>query len=626
MTYSIVAVTGHIDHGKTSLVKKLTGVDTDSNPEEKRRGITIDLGFASFRYGEHEFALIDAPGHQKYIGNLLAGVSHVDIGLLVVAADQGIQEQTLEHAAILKALGTSKLLVVISRIDLVDSSVCDELKEELEWFLSEQGFSDFPVAQLSTVSGVGVENFKQRLCDLVGNREPPKSRLFRMPIDRVLSIPGRGTVVAGTIWNGEVCVGDAVEQAGTSSTLRVRELEVHGVPAEKSIAGRRTAINVTGDGSERLSRGDELVTPSTARATKRLLIDMDMFHDASTFKMPATIQLHIGTTAREARVSGVGQLQGNESGVVVVDLAEPVVATFGQFCLFRKPYPVGSFAGGRVLTSLPHSARPRRRQLELGRLLSNSPPLHRLAAWIDYCGEARIDSTELEFQLGIPATTLADCVTSGIDQGMFARAGDQEIVSSALVDRIETNVIELLARQSQDSENAWIEEHSLAERGRSYGSINAARQAIDQALRGKRLVKSNNMIAIASDETVLSKKQQLHMTEILESFRESRMPPTTKELAERLEISKSAVDSLVRFATQQSVLTDIGKGFLISSDVLNQLLTELRELFEQSPQRKVAEIRDKWSMTRKHAIPLLEYCDKMKITVRQGDYRMAGQL
>ncbi|MGB4707160.1 MAG: selenocysteine-specific translation elongation factor, partial [Fuerstiella sp.] len=262
MSYTIVGVIGHIDHGKTSLVAALTGVDTDTHPEEKRRGITIDLGFASFKEGDHQFALIDAPGHQKYIGNLLAGVSGIDVGLLVVACDQGIQEQTLEHAAILSMLGVQRLVVVQSRIDLVTDAVRAELAEELEVFLDDFGFQNVPMVPVSSVTKVGISELKTLLCEIADTIEVrPSGQFFRMPVDRVFSMPGRGCVIAGTVWSGMLKTGDNLELANSGTMVRVREIEVHGEAVDDSRVGYRTALNVTGVSVSDVERGDELIQP-----------------------------------------------------------------------------------------------------------------------------------------------------------------------------------------------------------------------------------------------------------------------------------------------------------------------------------------------------------------------------
>ncbi len=285
MSYTIVGVIGHIDHGKTSLVAALTGIDTDTHPEEKRRGITIDLGFAAFNHGDHQFALIDAPGHQKYIGNLLAGVSGIDVGLLVVACDQGIQAQTLEHAAILQSLGVEKLIVAISRIDLSDDATLAELREELEVFLGDYGFAEIPIVPVSSVSGAGIDALKEQLCSFARDSDRVAGSHFRLPIDRVFSVEGRGCVVAGTTWSGQVAVGDTVQIAGTDKTARVREIECHGEVIQHSRLGQRTAMNLAGVSANELTRGDELVTPGTHRTATRVLVDLQMFRETQPLRL-----------------------------------------------------------------------------------------------------------------------------------------------------------------------------------------------------------------------------------------------------------------------------------------------------------------------------------------------------
>lgn len=626
MTYTIVGVIGHIDHGKTSLVAALTGVDTDTHPEEKRRGITIDLGFASFSEDEHQFALIDAPGHQKYIGNLLAGVSGVDVGLLVVACDQGIQAQTLEHAAILKSLGVRKLIVAISRIDLSDESTLAELTEELEVFLADYGFTEIPIVPLSSVTGQGMDQLKEMLCEYARTSERMASTSFRLPIDRVFNVEGRGCVVAGAVWSGQVNVGDTVQIAGTETTARVREIEVHGAEVQTSMLGHRTAVNLVGVSASDLARGDELVAPNTHRSTTRLLVDAEMFQETSPLRCPSTIQLHTATTSCSARVSGARKLDPGERAIVVVETDDPIVATFGQQCLFRKPYPVGSFAGGRVVAAIPVELRTKRSLLELGRNLLQDSKTDRLVAWVDYFGEIDCDPDWLETQLCIEPAEFDALVTAALQQQTVIRLSpdDRHLYSPSALENSRRYIIKLLTAQAAETDDAWSVEDSVIERARTTGSKRLIQLAIKQLVDEKQLVRLGRMIAVASDETRLSKKQRALIDRIISLYQGSRTPPTLKELAQQTGTTIDSVSSLVRFLAQQDLLTDLGKGFLFSTDVFRSLCGELNELLAESPEQPVAAIRDRWQLTRKHAIPLLEYCDRSGVTVRSGDMRTAG--
>ncbi len=625
MSYTIVGVIGHIDHGKTSLVAALTGTDTDTHPEEKRRGITIDLGFASYTQGDHRFALIDAPGHQKYIGNLLAGVSAVDVGLLVVACDQGIQAQTLEHAAILQSLGVEKLIVAMSRVDLSDEKTRNELSEELDLFLADFGFHDIPKVAISSPSGEGIEQLKSLLVDFARVSQRSAPSIFRMPIDRVFTIEGRGCVVAGTLWSGTVSVGDHVQLSRTGQVVRVRELEVHGESVTESQVGFRTAMNLAGTSAVDIVRGDELVAEGTHRPMSRMVAEMRMFRDAGAMRLPSTVQVHTATTSCEARLAGNKQIEAGEQAVVVIDTDQPIIATYRQQCLFRRPYPVGSFAGGRVLGSVHASGGQTRRLLELGEKLVDGDAEARLAAWVEFHGEMQVDDEWFQLQLGVPPQSIDSLIKSGLDAGLFQRPlNNRWLISSAAIERIRRFVLKLLRHQAEATDDAWLVEESVMMRASSTGSPEIIRWVIDGLVQKGTLVRVNAMVAVASDQTTLSKKQKARMDQILAMYRESRKPPTLKEAASELSTTIENVASLIRFATGQKLLIDLGDGFFIADRMFRVLCRELSDLFDASSACSVADIRDRWQITRKHAIPLLEYCDRVGVTIRDGDHRKAG--
>ncbi len=623
MSYTIVGVIGHIDHGKTSLVAALTGVDTDTHPEEKRRGITIDLGFASYTDGEDQFALIDAPGHQKYIGNMLAGVSAVDVGLLVVAVDQGIQAQTLEHAAILQSLGVKNLIVAMSRVDLAAAGQQEELAEELELFLAEFGFHDIPKIPISTVTGEGLDALRNQLRQMARTTDRPQQGPFRMPVDRLFTIEGRGCVVAGTPWSGSVKLGDQVELVRTGQLARVRELEVHGHDVETSRVGMRTAINLAGIASSDFERGDEIITPQSHPACTRFLVELTMFADASELRCPATVQWHTAATSCEATIRGIRRASAAERAIVVVDAERPLVATFGQACLFRKPYPVGSFAGGRILACLDRGDRKMTRLLELGQKLAKGQGAERLTAWIDYRGEIDIDPAWMHLQVGIAPAEWGAVVNACVKDSSVQKLSDERLVSTESIKRTGRFMIKLLSQQMESGEDAWMNEDAVVRRAASLASPLVVSHVIEQLIDEKQLVRFNSLLALATESTTLSKKQRMKMEQILDAYRDNRTPPTLKELAQATDSTVDSVTSLVRFASQQRILLEIGGGFFIASETMSVLGRELRELLRGGPQ-SVAAIRDHWGVTRKHAIPLLEYCDRMGITQREGDARSAG--
>ncbi|MEZ6130346.1 MAG: selenocysteine-specific translation elongation factor [Planctomycetaceae bacterium] len=627
MTYTIVGVIGHIDHGKTSLVAALTGVDTDTHPEEKRRGITIDLGFASFSAGDHRFALIDAPGHQKYIGNLLAGVASIDVGLLVVACDQGIQAQTLEHASILKTLGVTRLVVALSRIDLASEDIQAGLREELELFLDDFGFTDVPMVPVSSIQKTGLDKLQEQLCCFADTIEArPVGSYFRMPVDRVFSMPGRGCVIAGTVWSGTVSVGDRLQLADSGQEVRVREVEVHGEAVDSSRVGYRTALNVTGVSVSDVQRGDELIQADVFRHSHHLLLEVRTFANCPELRCPATVQLHLAATACAAKITGIRRLQPAQSTVVVVETDAAVVATFGQKCLLRLPYPVGTIGGGSVLAVLGEETKRTRKLIELGERIALADASERLTAWMTFLTEVEPTPAWLELQLGICAgddqeTAKASALQSG---SILPLPGTTRLVSAVAVERIQRHLVDLLTRQAECTRDAWLVEESAIQQSRSFGSAELIRWCVQNLVDDGKVVRLGKVIAVASDENALSKKQQARMEKVVAAFDGNRSPPSLKELCDQLQLPLETVTSLTRFGVQTGMLLDTGNGLLLSASVFRDMCTELGELFQQKNELTASEIKDQWQVTRKHAIPFLEYCDRQGVTVRKGDVRIAG--
>ncbi|MEQ1824620.1 MAG: selenocysteine-specific translation elongation factor [Pirellula sp.] len=629
MTYTIVGVTGHIDHGKTTLVRLLTGVDTDSLPEEKRRGITIDLGFASYRDGDHQFALIDAPGHQKYIGNLLAGVSSIDVGLLVVACDQGIQEQTLEHASILRGLGLSALIVVISKADLVKTFTIKQLSEELEFFLSDLGFSELPIVPVSCVSGDGIAQLKSLLCQCAIRLEENANKVFahaqsevRIPIDRVFKVEGRGLVVAGSLWSGKISVGDTLQRAGTNDIFRVREMEVHGESVESSKAGMRTAINLVGPTNVDLCRGDELVSPGSYHTSDRLVICLEVFSEASEIRCPCKIQLHTATHSCSARILGLKSLVPGTKVVAIVNPEEPIVATLMQACLFRCPYPVGSFASGRVMAAIDSRRFKNRDLMEFGKKLIDANPSDRLLAWVELYGELEVNTYFGLYQVGVSEDELAEMVTALAANRRLIKLG-AKLISVEASNNAKLRILKIL-KNRKGAEQAWISEKSLLDQTLPSGTAVLIAWGVEQLITEGKLVRINGMIALGTEGDILTNKQRRQLEVIIALFEGARMPPTMKEISASLKLSSDAVSSLIRFAVQRELLIDLGNGFCVSTGIFRIFCRELFAIFTVDQSASVSCIRDRLQLTRKYVIPLLEYCDRVAITVRKNDHRNAG--
>lgn len=629
MTYSIVGVIGHIDHGKTSLVAALTGQQTDTHPEEKKRGITIDLGFASFRHGDHQFAMVDAPGHQKYVGNLLAGVSAIDIGLLVVASDQGIQAQTLEHAAIIQSLGVNNLVIALSRIDLATKERIEQVSEEVEFFLAEYGFQQVCQVRTSVPNQLGINDLREQLMAFARSAPRTASGHFRMPIDRVFKKEGRGSVVAGTPWSGKVGVGDQLQLLPSQETVRVREVEVHGESVEQSEAGFRTALNLVGASNNTLARGDELVSVHHLEPTNRFVVQLKPYSETKPIKCPTTIQLHTATTSCSARLIGPKSLLPGQSATVVVETSRELITDYSQPLLVRQPYPVGSLAGGFFLATLgPKRAQgtrtlPTREAIEFGEKLCDEDPQKRLMAWVDREGAMIPTQIFLQSQIGVELSAQSEFLQNCRDSKFFICQQDL-FVSPKQVAVAERMILRYLERLTGQKDSAWIHEDALIKNLTARIKPVVASLGLNNLINCKSAVKLNRLIALASDTNLLSKKQKAAMDRMLNSLKNSRTPPSTKELTVETGLSTEAVQSLLRFASEQGVIVEISPQLHYDADTIESMLLELRTSLSQKSRLSVAEIRDLWQVTRKYAIPLLQYCDQQKYTVRDTDHRTSG--
>lgn len=621
-SYTIVGVIGHIDHGKTSLVAALTGIETDTNPEEKRRGITIDLGFASFEDHGDEFAMIDAPGHQKYIGNLLAGVSSIDVGLLVVACDQGIQAQTMEHAAILRALGVNSLVVALSRCDLANAEQMAETKSETELLLEDIQIEDYEILFTSTQTGQGLDELRSLIKKRRRSSNRQKDGGFRMPIDRVFNKDGRGTIVAGTTWSGEVQTGEELMIARNSLPVRVREIEIHGRNENRSVAGYRTAMNLAGINAHLIRRGDELITPRKFRETSRILAAITVFDHSGSIRCPSEYHLHTATTHCETRLIGSRILEPGVETEVVLHTSQPILFSYDQPFLLRRPYPVGSCAAGRFLSPLEDVESKTSIILKHAAPFKQKDPSSRFRSLIELRGELDPNEPALQAQLGLTQEELANVVQETKHEPLIVKH-EQHFLSRQSVDTAKSQILKRLTKQISDAD-AWLSEEALSHYSNLRSTSSATKIAIAELTKEKKIVHSNGLLALRSDSTTLSKKQASALVLVLKTMEDNRTPPSLKELADLTDQPQPTLISLLRYAEQQKTIEQIDNGLYYSATMLMIFRSELISLFDEEPQRSVAEIRDHLKITRKYAIPLLEYFDSRGFTVRSGDTRQAG--
>ena len=436
----LIGTAGHIDHGKTRLVGQLTGVNTDRLPEEKARGISIDLGFAHIADGDLRIGVVDVPGHERFVRNMFAGATGINVAVLVVAADDGVMPQTREHLEIMDLLGIPTGLIALTKIDLVDEDLVELAKLDIEEAVAGTFLEDAPVIPVSSETGKGIDELRQRLLETCREISLPESLpLFRLAIDRVFSITGHGTVVTGSVLSGDVQVGTSLDLWPEGRSVRVRSVERHGEQTEEAGSRQRTAINLAGVKHEEVSRGCELATAGYLQTTRRLLVDLRVLTSSPmTLKDRVEVNLHIGTREVETRVILKGRrLEPGQRGYAELRLSAPIVAAFGQRFILRRVSPAVTIGGGRILDpAIPDLLRIRDIETLAGNLDSDSAA-DRLSVYLGQRDSIRSADLTIASAVGLMPDELDEQLTQLREVGSIVKLGERDRTFEIHIDRLE---------------------------------------------------------------------------------------------------------------------------------------------------------------------------------------------
>ncbi|OLC68321.1 MAG: selenocysteine-specific translation elongation factor [Gemmatimonadetes bacterium 13_1_40CM_4_69_8] len=622
----VIGTAGHIDHGKTALVKALTGVDTDRWEEEKRRGITIDLGFAPLPLGDQvQASVVDVPGHEGFVRNMLAGATGIDVALLVIAADEGIMPQTEEHLAIVELLGVPRGIPVITKRDLVEPEWLDMVRADVTDRLKASRVRWEDPVTTSAVTGEGLDGLRSALRQVAQDLiERPAADLFRLPIDRVFAVAGAGTVVTGSTWSGTVAVGDAVRLLPLEREARVRSIEVHGQAADRAVPGRRTALALVGVDKSELARGHVAVTGAGWRATTML--------DAAVELLPAArkpiasrtrLRVHLGTAEVLARVVQVRSIGPGERGLARLILETPLVARGGDRFVLRSFSPVTTIGGGVVLDPFP-APRPRLRQR---RIAADQPPVERLRLLALEAGLAGLPVASLSVRLGF----LPERVTAVIEAAADLLTAGDTVVALGVVTAEAARLANVLRR--------YHEEHPL-DPGMSLQALRAAVGApapppavVDAVLEvgtggreGKAKLEIVGSVArLAGWRPAFDARTSDLRETLTRRLVEARWQvPTLGEL-ER-EFPGAPLRALLAHLAREGAAEQIDQERYAARQALEAFRTSLEAALAELGQATPAELRDRFGLTRKYLIPLLEWADRRGITRRAGDARVLARL
>ena len=606
----IIGTAGHIDHGKTAIVRALTGIDTDRLPEEKRRGITIDLGFAPLELPNVGIAgVVDVPGHEAFVRTMLAGATGIDLALLIVAADEGVMPQTREHLAILGLLGIRGGVVALTKRDLVDDDWLDLVRLDLAETLVGTPLADAVVVPTSVVTGEGLAELRDSLAAAAA-RVVPRSGddVFRMPIDRVFTVRGTGTVVTGTVWSGTLVRDAVVRLLPDDRTARVRGLQAHGTSIDTVRPGTRLAVALAGVDHDSISRGAVMVVDPGWHPSRVLRADVTLLGGLGTLLSPrASVRFHLGTTEVGARiVTPGGPLAAGETKAARVVLDSPIVARAGDRFVIRGGSPVGTLGGGVITDPNPSHRRPR------PWTGAHATPAARLQLTLAEAAGDGLAIDDLPVRLGVSATAvaalLADLDESPVQLGrrLFATAERERLVAQL------TTLVDAHHGRQPLEPGATLQ----TIRAQLAGRPELVDDAVATAVRRELVTVEGGLIRRPTWAPRLSTAQQALKATLVDALRSAgQEPPSLSELGST---HGPSVAPLLRMLEREGAVVPVESDRYYARDALDSLVGRLRAGMDPGREYSPSELRDVIGLSRKYLIPFLEYCDRVGITERRA--------
>ena len=629
----VVGTAGHIDHGKTALVKALTGTDTDRLPEEKKRGITIDLGFAEMEHRGVHFGFVDVPGHERFVKNMLAGASGIDLVLLVVAADEGVMPQTREHFEICRLLGVRTGIVAVTKSDLADPETMYIVIAEIAELVAGSFLENVDVVRVSARSGSGIDDLKNALANAAKNVPLRSDRLVsRLPVDRVFTKKGFGTVVTGTLASGTPSEGNELDLLPEGRVVRVRSIQTHGRAVKKAVPGNRTAINLAGIDHTHVTRGMTLAEKGVLRPTLAFDAEVEVLRDtAHPLRSRQRVRVHIGSAevlARLAILNEAGEVAPGRKGYVQFRLESPVTAVYGDRFVVRSYSPQATIAGGIVLDNFPERHK-KRGFAETIIFLKNlvraaEDPDQLLADLVSSSGPKGLEIADVRARTGWNEELLKASIAANEGRVM---AFEGILISNTAFAAVKEMIRKRIeAFHKREPLAAGLNLETL--RKSALISVPAAvvQNAIAELAKEKLIAVDGDIVRVSKREQQLSPEEAAAKARFAKILSEAKLePPKIGEIM-------AGVASLAHAKARQvfQLLLDEGSArkvtdeFYFFTNSLRDLETRLKDFASRSADRTidVAQFKELAGVSRKYAIPLLEYFDREKVTVRSGDKRI----
>jgi len=629
----ILGTAGHIDHGKTSLIKALTGIDADRLPEERRRGMTIELGFAGLTIDDYQFGVVDVPGHERFVRTMVAGATGIDIALIVVAADDSVMPQTIEHVEILHLLGVNHAVVAVTKIDTVDEDMVELVAEEVQELLSDTPLQGASICPVSSTAGTGLEDFKRTLVSIAeGIEGAPTKTPFRMAVDRAFTVQGRGTVVTGSILRGEVSSGDILEVKPSGERCRVRDLQTHGTACGALFRGQRAAINLSGIEREEVQRGAELATPGFLQSSRMVDVKLTCLPTyARALKSTRIVRLEIGTVELPARVVLVdgNALEPGQSEYAQLRSGEPITSVYGQRFILRDENATRTIGGGVVLRPIAHRRRREvaAEQASLDRL-ENGDAADRLEEVLRTTRFTTPTELQLCARSGVELDEVPGVLTVlRVAKRWIPVAGTGAYAVPAAVDDLVDRLTHWLERHHRghpelpgrliDTVIGWLERMT---------NRSLARPLFDYFVKKKKLKTLGQFVCLpAFAPSLTSADEKLMAAMITEIKAGGFQPPGFDGLSVGSQADKKRWERLATLAVALGELVKVDAKIYLHTEVEQQLRGKLTHMIDEAGGVTVSEVREALGSSRKYVVPFLEYLDRVGFTKREGDQRVLAK-
>ena len=628
MKHVIIGTAGHVDHGKTLLIKALTGIDTDRLAEEKKRGITIELGFAHLDWPDGTQAgIVDVPGHEKFIKNMLAGAGGIDLAMLVIAADDGVMPQTVEHLDILTLLGIKDGLIVITKSDLVDADWLDMVREEISKRVKGTFLEGKPIHAVSAHTGEGIPELKEMLRTLVQQAEEKSLRVpFRLPIDRVFTVEGFGTVVTGTLIEGAIHEDEAAELVPSGLSTRIRNLQVHGKKVDTAYAGQRVALNLAGLKKTDIQRGDSVVKPGSVRISRMLDVRLqNLKHSGRVILNDSQVHLFHGSAVRLAKVVLFGreELKPGESCHAQLRLTEPIASKNGDRFVIRFFSPMETIGGGVILDDQPRRHKRSDEKIpEMLRIKESGSREELTVQFLADFGAKLPTAAQLMAKLQREEADIEGELQQLCNLGRVAEALPGRYIAASVSEKLWNECRELMEQyHRQNPLHTGIRSAELRQKLFKGMEQSRANALLGVFYREGRLRKCGDRYALPDFEIVLTKRQKNIRERLLKTYREAGVEtPFTEDVMQSYTVNeqvdaRQVLESLVSSEDLVMLIPQI----CLHRDTYAMICQVAKEHFEQNETLTLAQLRDLLHTSRKYSQAIIEYFDKVRITRKDGD-------